>query len=261
MPRTYVRHAEEGAFQLVSPGTFVRDLGIGDITGGELTAQVVHLEPEGAHVEKLHRHDEGFSLAYVLKGWLDVEFEEIGVQHLGPGTVIPAYNSPMHRELDCGDDFELLLLVTRKSMSGDDRQRIVVQQERDAPYEPGPNDHLLYRDFELKPMTGGRMLAQAIKTQPGKHSDGQRRAHESHFQFVYVANGWIELEYDDVGKVRLEKDALAYQPPTVRHAELARGDDAVIVEVVIGRDVIGDRSGRSTTETCAGSGSASSRTS
>src|SRR5262249_51199661 len=91
---TYVRHANEGEFQLATPGTFVRDLGVGDLTGGELTAQVVRIEPEGAYIEELHRHDEGFSLAYVLKGWLDVEFEEIGVQHLGPGTVIPAYNGP-----------------------------------------------------------------------------------------------------------------------------------------------------------------------
>ena len=96
---TYVRHANEGAFEPVEPGIFVRDLGIGDLTAGELTAQVVRIEPEGAYVENLHRHDEGFSLAYVLKGWLDVEFEEIGVQHLGPGTVIPAFNGPMHREL------------------------------------------------------------------------------------------------------------------------------------------------------------------
>jgi quercetin dioxygenase-like cupin family protein len=95
---------------------------------------VVRLEPEGAHMQKLHRHDEGFSLAYVLKGWLDVEFEEIGVQHLGPGTVIPAFNGPTHRELTCGDGLELLLLVTQKPMSADDRQRIVVLQERDAEY-------------------------------------------------------------------------------------------------------------------------------
>jgi quercetin dioxygenase-like cupin family protein len=107
MLHTYVRHASEGEFQLATPGTFVRDLGVGDLTGGELTAQVVRIEPEGAYIEELHRHDEGFSLAYVLKGWLDVEFEEIGVQHLGPGTVIPAYNGPRHHELACGDGFEL----------------------------------------------------------------------------------------------------------------------------------------------------------
>ncbi len=63
-------------------------------------------------MEELHRHDEGFSLAYVLKGWLDVEFEQIGVQHLGLGTVVPAFNGPVHRELTCGDGLELLLLVT-----------------------------------------------------------------------------------------------------------------------------------------------------
>jgi len=95
----------EGAFQPATPGIFVRDLGVGDLTGGELTAQVVRIEPEGAYVEELHRHDEGFSLAYVLQGWLDVEFEEIGIQHLGLGTVIPAFNGPRHHELACGDGF------------------------------------------------------------------------------------------------------------------------------------------------------------
>jgi quercetin dioxygenase-like cupin family protein len=231
MPHTYVRHADEGEFQRVSPGTFVRDLGIGDITGGELTAQVVRIEPEGAHVEKLHRHDEGFSLAYVLKGWLDVEFEEIGVQHLGPGTVIPAFNGPMHRELACGDGFELLLLVTRKSMSGDDRQHIVVQQERDAEYKAGLGDHVLYRDFGMKELSGGRMVARAIKVLPGKHPHGEWRTHGPHFQFVYVADGWVELEYDDIGAVRLEKGSMAYQPPLIGRAEVAHSDDVVIVEV------------------------------
>ena len=67
MERTYVRHANESTFQPVEPGIFVRDLGVGALTNGELTAQVVRIDPEGAYVEKLHRHDEGFSLAYVLK--------------------------------------------------------------------------------------------------------------------------------------------------------------------------------------------------
>jgi quercetin dioxygenase-like cupin family protein len=232
MLHTYVRHAKEGEFRLATPGTFVRDLGVGEITGGELTAQVVRIEPEGAYIEELHRHDEGFSLAYVLKGWLDVEFEEIGVQHLGPGTVIPAYNGPRHHELACGDGFELLLLVTRKSMSGDDRQRIIVQQERDAPYRAGLRDDFLCRDFELEPLTGGRMVAQAIKALPGKRIQRRWHAGTPDFRFVYEANGWAEFEYEDIGTVRLEKDSMVYQPPMIRHAEVACSDDAVIVEVV-----------------------------
>lgn len=55
MLHTYVRHANEGEFQLATPGTFVRDLGVGDITDGELTAQVVHIEPEGAYIEETFR--------------------------------------------------------------------------------------------------------------------------------------------------------------------------------------------------------------
>jgi hypothetical protein len=46
----------------VAPGIFVRDLGLGESNGGEYTVQVV--QPEGARVEHLHRHEEGFSLAY-----------------------------------------------------------------------------------------------------------------------------------------------------------------------------------------------------
>ena len=230
MNRTYVRHAGDGEFQPVAPGISVRDLGIGELTGGELTAQVVRIEPEGAYVEKLHRHDEGFSLAYVLKGWLDVEFEQIGVQHLGVGTVIPAYNGPMHRELASGDGFELLLFVTRKSVSGDDRQRIVVQQERDAPYQAGA-DHRLYRDFGLRPMTQGRMTGRAIKSTPGKRGNAPMLAHDGEERFVYVVGGWVELAYDDLGTVRLEKGALVYEPATARRADVAHGDDLLLVEV------------------------------
>ena len=230
MERTYVRHANESTFQPVEPGISVRDLGVGALTGGELTAQVVRIEPEGAYVEKLHRHDEGFSLAYVLKGWLDVEFAEIGVQHLGLGTVIPAYNGPMHRELASGDGFELLLLVTRKSVSGNDRQRIVVQQERDAPYEAGA-DGMLCRDFGLRSMTGGRMIARAIKASPGKRADVPIRTHDGETSFLYVVDGWVELAYDDVGRVRLEKGGVTYEPPTARRTHVAHCDDLVLVEV------------------------------
>ena len=226
---THICHAGEGEFRLASPGNWVRDLGTAAITGGELTALVVRIEPEGAYVEKLHRHEEGFSLAYVLHGWLEVEFEEIGVQHLGPATVVPAFNGPMHRELRCGDDFELFLLITRSSVSGDDRQRIVVRQKRDATYEPASGGYRA-RDFGLTETTGGRLSAHALEA--GRGGSGSAEwCTVDHTRLLYVADGWVELDDEDVGRVRLEKGALLCQPPGKRLAERAHGEAAMLLEV------------------------------
>jgi len=38
-------------------------------------------------------------------------------------------------------------------------------------------------------------------------------------------------KYNDLGIVRLEQGAIAYQPPTVRHAAISCSDDLVIMEV------------------------------
>jgi hypothetical protein len=57
-------------------------------------------------------------------------------------------------------------------------------------------------------------------------------AHADPASVRLVADGWAEFDYEDIGAVRLEKNAMAYQPPMVRHAEVACSNDAVIVEVV-----------------------------
>ena len=94
-------------------------------------------------------------------------------------------------------------------MSGDDKQRIIVQQERDAPYKAGLRDNFLYRDFGLNGLTGGRMVAHAIKALPGRHHAGSGTRAIPDFRFVYVADGWAEFDYEDIGAVRLEKDSMA----------------------------------------------------
>jgi quercetin dioxygenase-like cupin family protein len=76
------------------------------------------------------------------------------------------------------------------------------------------------------------MVAHAIKARPGEHPNGQWQTHDDRFRFVYVADGWVELEYEDIGTVRLEKGAMAYQLPMIRRAELAHSDDMVLVEVI-----------------------------
>ncbi len=233
MPRTYVRHANDSEFQPgQAPGFLYRDLGIAGVTGGEFTARVIRVDPEAPRDEAWHRHDHAFSLTYVLQGWLDVEFEDIGLQHVGPGSVIYSFNGPRHRELGCGDGLEILSLTTANPMGGDGRPRAVVQHARDADYEAGLRDYFLYRDFGVKEATGGALVAHGVKVLPGKHPHGQWHTHDLGFQFVYVPAGWVEFVYEDIGKVRLEKDSMVYQPPMIRHAEVAHSDDVVILEVV-----------------------------
>lgn len=232
MQSTLICHGSDGRFEPAEPGIYVRDLGIGDATGGEYSLSVIRIEPEGARVEQLHRHDEGFSLAYVLKGWLDVEFQEIGVQHLGPGAVVPAFNAPTHRELDAGEGLELLLLVTQRNLLDHDREKIVVQQESEVSYQIGERGDFLCRDFGLRDLTGGRMAARAIQAVPGARRVGEWHCHAFDFQFVYVAEGWLEAEFEDVGKVRIEKGAVASQRPRVPHVALDHSDDLLLIEVV-----------------------------
>jgi len=53
------------------------------------------------------------------------------------------------------------------------------------------------------------------------------------FQLVYVLKGWIEFEYDGQGIVRLDAGSCVYQPPSIRHREIAHSDDLEMLEVVM----------------------------
>ena len=229
---TFIRYGHEGAFEPGEPGVSVRDLGIGEATGGEYTLRLVRLEPEGARVADLHRHDERFSLAYVLNGWFDVEFADLGVQHLGTGTAIPAFNGPTHREIDAGDGLELLLLVTQKDMIGHDQEKIVLQREGDVASTARPGDQLVTRDFGLEALTGGRMVARELKAVAACDVAGARHSHFVDFQAVYVARGWLDVEFSDVGQVHLEAGSVALQRPNVVHSALAHSDDLLLIEIV-----------------------------
>jgi quercetin dioxygenase-like cupin family protein len=231
-PSTFIRHGNEGDFVTVEPGISVRDLGIGEASGGDYTLQLVRIEPEGAHVEDLHRHDERFSLAYVLNGWLDVEFAEIGVHRLRKGTVVPAFNGPTHRELDAGDGLELLLLVTQKDTIGHDREKIVLQHADEGERTARPNDQLVVRDFGLEALTGGRMVARALEARAACDDAGDRHSHGVDFQVVYVARGWLDVDFSDLGRVRLEQGSAAVQSSNVIHSALAHSDDLLLIEIV-----------------------------
>lgn len=50
---------------------------------------------------------------------------------------------------------------------------------------------------------------------------------------VYVLRGWIEFDYEGVGRVRLRKGSCVYQPPGIWHTELGHSSDIEMIEITM----------------------------
>ena len=111
--------------------------------------------------------------------------------------------------------------------------RTIVHHAVDADFAVGLRPFFAYRDLGIHDATAGAFGAHVIRAVPDAHAEPQWHAHELGFQFIYILNGWVEFEYEDVGTVRLEKGSSAYQPPHVRHRELAHSDDIEILEITM----------------------------
>jgi len=90
-----------------------------------------------------------------------------------------------------------------------------------------------YRDLGIAKATRGRVLAHVIRARPGHGSKPERHYHGLKFQMVYILKGWVDFEYEGVGRVRLRKGSCVYQPPTIRHTELGHSRDLEMIEITL----------------------------
>ncbi len=112
-----------------------------------------------------------------------------------------------------------------------------VSHLKDAEFESqGLRSFFEYRDLGIKAATGGRVGAHVIRAKPGKHGGSGWHTHYLEVQLVYVLKGWIELDYQGVGQVRLEAGTCVHQPPGIRHVEVAHSDDVEILEITLPAD-------------------------
>ena len=107
-----VTHAHEALFTRGLRSFFeYRDLGIERATGGRVDAHVIRAAAGADFSSQPHRHKTSFQLVYVLKGWIEFEYEGQGVVRLEAGSCVYQPPEIRHRELGHSEDLEMLEVV------------------------------------------------------------------------------------------------------------------------------------------------------
>ena len=107
-----VSHARDATFERGLRSFFeYRDLGIRGATGGAAVAHVIRAAAGAAYSGQPHLHETTFQLVYVLKGWIEFEYEGQGRVRLDAGSCVYQPPGIRHREIGHSDDVEMLEVV------------------------------------------------------------------------------------------------------------------------------------------------------
>ncbi len=117
--------------------------------------------------------------------------------------------------------------------SGTQAKRFSVSHAKESKFvRRGLRSYFEYRDLGIARATRGKVVAHVIRARPGKAPHGQWHRHDCKVQFVYVLKGWVEFEYEGVGKVLMRAGSCFYQPPNIRHREIRHSKNVEMLEVV-----------------------------
>jgi quercetin dioxygenase-like cupin family protein len=98
---------------------------------------------------------------------------------------------------------------------------------------PGRREFFSYRDLCIKDASGGAMRGQVMKAKTSMTQPTGWHYHTCEGQFVYLLNGWVELEFETGETLRCEKGDSIYIPGGLKHNELRTSDDFEALEVSV----------------------------
>lgn len=105
-------HAKDATFERGLRSFFeYRDLGIKDATQGRVAAHVIRAAEGQEFSSQPHSHGTQFQLVYILKGWIEFEYEGQGLVRLEAGSSVYQPPGIRHRELGHSADLEMLEVV------------------------------------------------------------------------------------------------------------------------------------------------------
>ena len=105
-------HAKDAVFvRGLRPFFDYRDLGIKRATDERVDAHVIRAAAGTAFSSQPHTHKTTFQLVYVLKGWIEFEYEGQGTVRLEAGSCVHQPPEIRHRETGHSEDIEMLEIV------------------------------------------------------------------------------------------------------------------------------------------------------
>ena len=100
-------------------------------------------------------------------------------------------------------------------------------------YVTGRRAFFKYRDLGVTKGSNGRMRAQITSAEAGMTQPTGWHIHLCESQFVYVLDGWLELEFAGNDKVRLEAGDSIFIPGGLPHNETRTSDTFNLLEVSV----------------------------
>ena len=106
-----------------------------------------------------------------------------------------------------------------------------------APFVEGRRTFLKYQDLGVTAASSGRMRAQVMSASAGMTKPTGWHYHVCEGQFVYVLEGWVDLEIEDGQKLRIQAGESLYIPGGLRHNETATSETLEILELSVPADM------------------------
>lgn len=93
----------------------------------------------------------------------------------------------------------------------------------------GRREFLKYRDLGLSDATDGRFRATMMRSEAHNEETGWHY-HDCEVQFIYIVDGWVELEFEGGRIERMEKGSSMTIPGGMLHNEIAMADNFEVFE-------------------------------
>ena len=125
----------------------------------------------------------------------------------------------------------------QRTAERDPAMKLAISPSADATYVAGRRALFKYRDLGVTDATDGRMRAQVTSAEAGLSEPTGWHYHECEMRFVYLPDGWLDLEFEDGREVRPEVGDSVMIPGGERHQEVRASDTLRLLEISSAADM------------------------